>query len=701
MKENGIGWFRRFGVIAMLAMASTSFAQSNANLYAAKTASPEIFEIAHKGQGQDLLVDIDDQGISRASAKKRMGITQQAEVDRKTAFGAAVAAIDPRRKSADDRAVQELQTNLKSRKDAILAPLLKLGIKVVDDFPSSNTVTLHVPDEAALGALLKNPSVTVVNSIHEVTMTGGMTGVDYVSAPIVNAAGHTGAGTRVVLLDTTASQQGLNMTGTCNPWDPSTDVFRQDLLQGHTAGCMLWSEWDFATPSTAAQLPVVNGDRQGCINWGHANVDLEIVHKAAPGAWLTLLQVVDCAGNSNENYVLHALDWLIQHSQDQPKVVAVNLSLAIGTQKFSSACSAIQEASKFATLVANGIIPVVATGNNGWRDGVRAPACAPGVIAVSAVANAAESAFTVPGVCNQSAMSADQVPCFADTAPNVPYVYAPGVNVNAGNNQHAWYGTSQAAPIVAAEIAVLRAADVVPTKTATEVINLITSTGTSIAAPAPARNRVDFQAAVNKALAPVLTKIVVQPNPAVVILGRTTQAYALGYDQFGQPMAIPHVTWATTSSNSSVDVNGLLSGKMLGAATLQASYGGVLGSAQLSVENARLTRIDVSPTGATIAVTQRLQMSYFGWDQTNNAMPIDAVTWYTPDAPANLVVTQTGLVTGMAQGVSFVQVTANGVTGSTTVVCQGTRVGPPKPPNCSTNPRSCAVATPKPKPKSH
>jgi hypothetical protein len=86
--------------------------------------------------------------------------------------------------------------------------------------------------------------------------------------------------------------------------------------------------------------------------------------------------------------------------------------------------------------------------------------------------------------------------------------------------------------------------------------------------------------------APVLTTIVVSPNPASVAAGQTVDFSAEGFDQFGADMGAVSPSWAV-SGTSSIDSSGhcTTDSGVTGVETdtVTATIGSVVGTASLTV----------------------------------------------------------------------------------------------------------------------
>lgn len=265
-----------------------------------------------------------------------------------------------------------------------------------------------------------------------------------IGQPAAIAAGKTGAGASVAVLDT------------------GTDYTRADFgsctAPGVPAGCRVAYAHDFAADDGARDAN------------GHGTNVAGIIAGLAPGAQLLALDVFTGEAAYSTD-IISAINWSVANKQVY-NIAALNLSLGGGSSTTPCASDAIGVA--LGAARAAGIAPVVASGNNGYTGALSSPACAPAAISVGAVYDAAIGGIGF-GSCSDATTAADQITCFSNSASFLT-VLAPGALITAGGSTMA--GTSQATPHVAGALAILRAA--FPTETVDQLVARLTTTGKPI-----------------------------------------------------------------------------------------------------------------------------------------------------------------------------------------------------------------------------
>lgn len=274
------------------------------------------------------------------------------------------------------------------------------------------------------------------------------------------AAAQLGAGSTVVVIDT-----GIDYTrvefGACS-------------APGIPAGCRVLAAFDTAADDGLRDDATRHGSRVGAA-----------VLAAAPQARLVAIDAFTGATGFSSD-VIEGIDWAIAN-REAFDIVAINLSLG-GTGRFTAGCGAFNPFRipiQAAWLA--GIVTVASSGNSAWHDadgdsgtppvfeqGIASPACVPFAVSVGAVYDGAIGSASFQS-CSDSATSADQPVCFSQVAPMLTLL-APGAAIDLLGTSS--FGTSFAAPFVAAAFALLRAAR--PSETASRALARLVDAGAPV-----------------------------------------------------------------------------------------------------------------------------------------------------------------------------------------------------------------------------
>lgn len=268
-----------------------------------------------------------------------------------------------------------------------------------------------------------------------------------IGQPAAAAAGRIGAGTSVAVLDTGADYTRPDL-GSCT-------------APGVPASCRVAFAKDFAADDGARD------------DNGHGTNVSGIVAGVAPGARVLALDVFT-GGGAWSTDIITAINWAIANKQTY-NIASMNLSLGGGSSTAPCTTDAIGVALGAARTA--GIAPVVASGNDGLRNAISSPACAPAAISVGAVYDANVGGLSYSS-CSDPTTAADKITCFSNSASFLGLL-APGALISAAGYTMA--GTSQATPHVAGALAVLHAA--FPTDTVDQLVGRLTRTGKPILDP--------------------------------------------------------------------------------------------------------------------------------------------------------------------------------------------------------------------------
>lgn len=166
-----------------------------------------------------------------------------------------------------------------------------------------------------------------------------------------------------------------------------------------------------------------------------------------------------------------------------------------------------------------------------------------------------------------------------------------------------------------------------------------------------------------------LVAIDIEPENPTIAKDFTVQFTAIGIFSDGTTQDITsRVKW--TSSNSSVATissKGLATGISAGTTEIKASLLGITDSVTLTVTNATLVSIDVTPVDPVLAKDFTLQFTAEGIFSDNTTEDLThEVTWSSSDSSV-ATISQDGIATGLAAGTTQIEAATHGVTGLTTL----------------------------------
>lgn len=221
----------------------------------------------------------------------------------------------------------------------------------------------------------------------------------------------------------------------------------------------------------------------------------------APDAGIVAVRVLNRNGTGSTSDVLAAIDWVVAN-HDSLGVKVINLSLGGGN--YGDSCDQADANTRlYAAAVARanqaGLSVFAASGNSGYTEGMMAPACVPGVVAVGNVYDTAQGLVSWP-TCSDQNVLADQVPCSSNSSVTLD-VLAPGVTIvsaNLGGGLASRSGTSMSTPHASAVAAMLLQAN--PGLSPAEVEATLVETGRPVTDGRNGRvtPRLDALAAVNR-----------------------------------------------------------------------------------------------------------------------------------------------------------------------------------------------------------
>ena len=457
----------QYVVLALVAISVSSYGQSGFNPFSGTV----------KKDSRD-----DDSGYQKSNASRDLSDAHKQKVDADhldrmlTSGGSNDMIVEFA--STDDEDLAVKKTRHRGVKNGVKAQFASGDYQELRDYDALPMAHVQVNSRRALVKLLSHGNVV---GVYENT-AGQSTGIEnltLIGQPAAATAGYTGAGTTVVVLDT-----GVDYTnaafGCTAPGVPA-------------ATCKVVAAFDVAPTDNVLD------------STGHGTNVSGIVAAVAPGAKLAVLDVFTPGTGAYAADIIAGINWAITN-QALYNIKSVSISIN-WTTKFTSSCTSSWATTPFANARAAGILPVVSAGNLGWTDGMAEPACAPGAVSVGAVYSAnwgsrTYAPTTMMKACTDSSTAADKVACFSDSV-SFMTMYAPGAVVTAAGSSYA--GTSQAAPHVAAAIAVLRAPNAAPNDTVAQTVARLTSTGTIVSRNGVTKPRLNLSAATTSIKSPSTT----------------------------------------------------------------------------------------------------------------------------------------------------------------------------------------------------
>lgn len=410
------------GMLALLLLAAPALASPAGKIPGATR------DAMMRGEPQEVLVLFDDRAIQAQAAALR----KQFKV-----------------KTDTGRIQQQKSAAYFALKQRVLAAFPAGGHDLMRNYSHLPMALLRIKSLAALEQFAAHPEIIALypNQRRYPTLAQSL---PLIGQPVAAAAGDDGAGATVLVIDS-----GVDYTRA---------EFGSCTAPGAPAGCKVVYYANNADTSTALDT------------LGHGTKVSGVTAGVAPGAKLAVFNVFGASDSATDGDINEAVNWGIAN-QSLYNIVAMNLSLG-GGPKQTSPCGNLGTnpyVTTFGAAKAAGIMPVAASGNNGYTDGMLEPGCTPSAVSVGAVydANRGQVGY---GACTDTTSAENKVTCYSNSAYFLTLL-APGSFINVvGTIDNV--GTSFATPHVAGAAAVLRAAYF--TETVDETVARMTTSGLAV-----------------------------------------------------------------------------------------------------------------------------------------------------------------------------------------------------------------------------
>jgi hypothetical protein len=172
---------------------------------------------------------------------------------------------------------------------------------------------------------------------------------------------------------------------------------------------------------------------------------------------------------------------------------------------------------------------------------------------------------------------------------------------------------------------------------------------------------------------PAVATVTVTPPSSTVAPDGTVQLQAVVQDADGATLADREITWSSSDNAvATVSSDGLVTGVSGGSATITATSEGKSGTAGVLVQ-IPVASVIVNPNAATLTLSGTVSLTAVTLDATGNELIDREVSWSSSN-PGVASVSETGLVTGLADGTSTISATAEGRTGTAVITVVGAPV---------------------------
>ena len=140
-------------------------------------------------------------------------------------------------------------------------------------------------------------------------------------------------------------------------------------------------------------------------------------------------------------------------------------------------------------------------------------------------------------------------------------------------------------------------------------------------------NSVSCQVLITILEKPKLTSLTINPSEISLYCGDSQQFNVQGFDQYNQPIKIENITW---TARGGIIKNGLFTAGNISGSNfkIQAQVNSVSCQVLITIlEKPKLTSLKINPSGQTLYCGDSQQFSAEGFDQYNQPISIEQVTW--------------------------------------------------------------------------
>jgi hypothetical protein len=173
-----------------------------------------------------------------------------------------------------------------------------------------------------------------------------------------------------------------------------------------------------------------------------------------------------------------------------------------------------------------------------------------------------------------------------------------------------------------------------------------------------------------------LTSIQVTPPSSSVAAGFETQLRAIGSFSNGDTQDLtPFVTWTSSSPGVATITNaqstpGRATGVQPGSTNISGAFAGQVGTASLTVTNATLTSITITPSSASITIGHSQQFAANGAFSDGSTLDLTEQATWNSSNPTVATISAQGLSDALSSGTSTISASMKGVSDTAILIVQ-------------------------------
>lgn len=170
-------------------------------------------------------------------------------------------------------------------------------------------------------------------------------------------------------------------------------------------------------------------------------------------------------------------------------------------------------------------------------------------------------------------------------------------------------------------------------------------------------------------VSPLLASLVIDPVSPSIAIHSTLQFKATGFNTDGTTVDLTtSVTWTSSSGSiAAIDTNGKATAVSAGQTDITATLGEISVKTVLNVSSAVLTSIAVTPAAQKLAVATSQPFKALGTFSDNSQQDITAQVAWSSSTPGVATITQDGIATAVAAGLTTITAALESISGTTTL----------------------------------